>query len=213
MFNQKKGQVIHNGLDLSKLRNLASKKLDSDSIYQLIFAGRLAPQKGIEVVLDTLKLLLQKNIDVHLTLFGDGNPPYVKSLRSRVIENGISESVTFFGGCADWQAYANDADALIFPSHGEGTSNVVLEALTVGLPVVISDIAMSRELLSNHENALIVASNEASDWFAAIADFMNDGALRDKLSKNGQSLSEQFSVESMVAAYEALYQEMLVEAK
>jgi glycosyltransferase involved in cell wall biosynthesis len=178
-----------------------------------MFAGRLVPQKGIPVALRAIHLLTGQGYDVHLTSFGEGPAFYEAELHKLVRELGIEDRVTFYGECRDWQAYAQDASALIFPTQGEGTSNVILEALTVGLPVVISDIAMSRQLLRDKETALIVQSNDPKDWSSRIAEMLDSDELREGLRKEGKHLSERFSIAQMVEAYSELYDELSADVK
>jgi glycosyltransferase involved in cell wall biosynthesis len=205
LYNKKCGECILNGIAFDQLRSMQQRQLRARAKHRLIFAGRLAPQKGIPVALRALNLLIDQGLDVHLTLFGEGPDFYEAELRNLVGELSLSEHVTFYGECRDWQAYAEDATALIFPTKGEGTSNTVLEALSVGLPVVISDIAMARALFKNRIHAVVVNSEEASVWADEIAQLLECSALSSTLSSNGRELSEQFSVASMVQSYERIY--------
>jgi len=208
LYKHKHGRVIYNGLDLEQLRSLGPMKLTSRAKYRFVYAGRLAPQKGLVVALCAVAKLVEAGWDVHLTLFGSGAEPYVAELESKVDDLELSRHVTFYGECNSWQAFAGDAVALLFPSYGEGTSNVVLEALAVGLPVVVSDIAMSRELLKDEENAMIVSSHEASSWFCAIEKLLNDDDLRYRLSVAGRLVADKFSIENMVKCYGEVYQRL-----
>lgn len=213
LYRRKSGQCIFNGIDAVTLRALKPKQLPIRAECRLMFAGRLVPQKGIPVALRAIHLLTGQGYDVHLTLFGEGPAFYVAELHKLVRELGIEDRVTFYGECRDWQAYAQDASALIFPTQGEGTSNVILEALTVGLPVVISDIAMSRQLLRDKETALIVQSNDPKDWSSRIAEMLDSDELREGLRKEGKHLSERFSIAQMVEAYSELYDELSADVK
>jgi glycosyltransferase involved in cell wall biosynthesis len=209
LYSRRNGSCIFNGIAVDALRSLQIKELPVRAEYRLIFAGRLAPQKGLPTALRALKLLVDQGYHVHLTLFGEGPAAYEAELYALVDELKIEAYVTFFGQCRDWQAYAGDATALVFPTKGEGTSNVILESLAVGLPVVISDIAMARQLLRNGENALIVASSHPAEWAGSLAAILNDPALREKLSLGSATLAESFSVPGMVEQYDLLYNELL----
>lgn len=210
LYRRKQGCCIFNGLNIQALRGLEEKELPVRAKHRLMYAGRLAPQKGLPTALQAVKHLVDRGYDVHLTLFGEGPEPYEEKLHTLVDELQIEAHVTFFGQCRDWQAYADDATALVFPTKGEGTSNVILEALTVGLPVIISDIAMARQLLKDGKTAIIVETDEPSKWTAAITSILDDVILRENLSLAGVALSESFSVPTMVERYEKLYQGLLV---
>lgn len=209
VYKRNKGCVIFNGLDLDRIKSLPPRSLEVRAEYRLIFAGRLAPQKGILTAFDALQELSRYGLDVHLTLFGEGPKEFIDYLRAYVEKLEINHLITFFGQCKDWQAFAGDVDALLCPSKGEGTSNVVLEALAAGVPVIISDIAMSRQLLTHSENALIAPSDESNVWASLCRSLLQDSELQSSLRRNGKRFSEQFNRSSMVNAYDDLYQKLL----
>jgi glycosyltransferase involved in cell wall biosynthesis len=209
LYRRKSGECIFNGIGTDALRSLPPKQLPVRAEHRLMYAGRLAPQKGLSTSFKALKCLIDQGYDVHLTLFGEGPKPYEAELHDLVRELSLESRVTFFGQCRDWQAYASDAAALIFPTHGEGTSNVILEALAVGMPVVISDIAMTRQLLQDRKNALVVASSKPELWAKRIRELLDSGEMRAGLGAGGMELCEAFSVSAMVAQYEELYHSLL----
>jgi glycosyltransferase involved in cell wall biosynthesis len=212
LYRRKHGSCIFNGIAVDALRALPVKELPVRAEHRLMYAGRLAPQKGLATALKALQCLVYEEYDVHLTLFGEGPELYEAELHTLVAELSLESHVTFFGQCRDWQAYASDATALVFPTHGEGTSNVILEALAVGLPVVISDIAMARQLLADRENALVVESSDPELWAERIRELLNSDEVRSSLKQGGMKLSEAFSVPGMVAQYDDLYQSLLAES-
>lgn len=212
LYARKSGACIFNGIDVEGLRAMPAKQLPVRAEHRLMFAGRLAPQKGLPTALKSLRCLVAQEYDVHLTLFGEGPAAHEAELHTLVAELSLEEHVTFFGQCRDWQAYASDAAALIFPTHGEGTSNVILEALAVGLPVVISDIAMARQLLADRKNALVVVSSDPEIWAERIRELLDSEDVRSSLKQSGMKLSEAFSVPGMVAHYDELYKSLLVDS-
>jgi len=208
LYRKKRGCVIANGLDIRALRGLEGKSLPNQAAYQLIYAGRLVPQKGIPTALRALRELVKVNSDVHLTIFGEGPDDYVAKLLLMVNQYGIYEKVTFFGGCRNWHAYATHAHALIFPTKGEGTSNTILEALAVGLPVIVSDIQMSRAMLYHEGTALVVKSGNPRAWALEMQKLLKKSCLRRSVARNGRLLADSFSMENMTTSYAILYREL-----
>ncbi len=209
LYAARKGLVIENGLDLERLRSMPFKMLPLRTVHRLIYAGRLDPKKGLPVAFHAISLLVRAGVDVSLAIFGEGTAAYEAYLRSIVVRLGLQERVIFLGNHQDWQAYAGDADALVFPSLGEGTSNVVLESLAIGLPVIISDIAMTRQMLSDGENAVIVPDNDKQSWRDAIWKTISDSDLREKIRAAGRKTADQYSIAGMVSRYEEMYQEIV----
>jgi glycosyltransferase involved in cell wall biosynthesis len=107
---------------------------------RLAWAGRLAPGKGLEVLLEALALLVADEAEGHrteLVLIGDG--PARGALEARAIALGINERIHWLGYVADRATYMDalaSCDLFIFPSPAEGFPKVILDAMAVGLPVV-----------------------------------------------------------------------------
>jgi glycosyltransferase involved in cell wall biosynthesis len=209
LYKNKQGIKILNGIDLHALERVEAKSLQKQAEFRVIYAGRLVPQKNLLFALDVLSCLINKGLDAHLTLFGAGPDPYVSELRSRVSALGIEDNVTFYGGCSNWHSFAKDATALLFPTNGEGTSNTVLEALAIGLPVVMSNIQMSRALLRDRENAIVVDSDSTEVWAQRLVELFSDRALRARIQRAGKALAQECNLGKMVDAYDSIYQAML----
>ena len=90
-------------------------------------------------------------------------------------------------------------DALVLPSIGEGCSNVVMEALACGVPVLLTKVGFHGEMLVDGENCLFI-SRDTSDIIEKIKRLKSDGALRLKLSVNGRAFAEQHHDIKVIAA-------------
>lgn len=111
---------------------------------RLVYAGRLSREKNPHSVIDAVKLLAHKGIDVHLDVFGDGGA--LTALRRRAV--GLP--VTFHGYLADRDELAARlavADVAVAPSAAETFGLSVLEALACGTPVVAANTGAAAELL------------------------------------------------------------------
>ena len=75
--------------------------------------------------------------------------------------------------------------------------------------MIISDIAMSRQLLKDGANAVVVANSDPAEWTKRIGEVLDSNALQQQLREGGLALSEQFSVAGMVSSYEVLYAELV----
>jgi glycosyltransferase involved in cell wall biosynthesis len=107
---------------------------------RLAWAGRLAPGKGLEVLLDALGLLVAREEAgnrVEIVIVGDG--PARPSLEARAANLGIGDRIHWLGYVADRATYLDalaSCDLFVFPSPAEGFPKVILDAMAVGLPVV-----------------------------------------------------------------------------
>jgi len=134
---------------------------------RLAWAGRLAPGKGLEVLLDALALLVEHEADgrrTELVVIGDG--PARASLETRALALGIADRIHWLGYVTDRATYLDalaSCDLFVFPSPAEGFPKVVLDAMAVGLPVVATPSGTLRELVVAR---LVAAAGREADHVA-----------------------------------------------
>ncbi|MDA5558608.1 glycosyltransferase family 4 protein [Shimia sp. MMG029] len=141
---------------------------------QLLFVGRLAPVKGLPILLRSLEQLVQTHPDVHLNVIGDG--PGRKALQSQVSSAGLLHHVSFVGYKSQTEvaeALAR-ADMLVLPSFAEGVPVVLMEAMAAQRPVVATHIAGIPELVSDGVSGLLVSPGDVSALATAIDEVLSD---------------------------------------
>jgi glycosyltransferase involved in cell wall biosynthesis len=117
---------------------------------RLVWAGRLADGKGLEVLLDALAILVRDEADGHrteLVMIGDG--PARPGLEARAAARGVAERIHWLGYVADRAVYLDalaSCDLFVFPSPAEGFPKVILDAMAAGLPVVATPSGELREV-------------------------------------------------------------------
>jgi len=135
--------VIHNGVDKTKFvpidKAYARSKCGFADNYKYILAiSRLSSEKGMEFLLEAMKMLTTANVKLVLV----GNGPLYGTLNDFVIKYNLSDKVHFIGTVPheDLHLWYNAADAFCLSSLWEGCPNVVIESLACGTPVVSSDV-------------------------------------------------------------------------
>lgn len=111
--------------------------------------GRLVPVKGQRDLILAFKEFLPSCPDAVLHIAGDG--PVRESLSALINELGLHNKVVLLGNRNDVAQIINQYDCFIFPSHSEGFGGAILEAMFAGLPVLISDIPVFKELITHME--------------------------------------------------------------
>ncbi|MEM9589117.1 MAG: glycosyltransferase [Planctomycetota bacterium] len=204
--------VIPNGVDVDTIRQ--SGPFDwsrvgwpSDAVVSL-FVGRLHPQKGIVDLQRQVNRLAPKDDPKRrLLIVGDG--PQRESLQSWAREQG-DQRVQCLGWRDDVAALTNACRVLILPSRYEGMPNVVMEAMAAGRPVVVSGVEGIEELVPSNapEQVFRVGDSEA---MAGLAErFLADPEFAAKVgATNQQHMRSNFSIQTMVDRYRALYQSLL----
>lgn len=127
-------EVIFNLVNFEKLEPLKSYQNDR---IKLLFISRIDPKKGLEVLFKGLSLV---SFDYTLTIAGTGEEAYLKSLQDQAVKLNIAKKIIWLGSVhADKFRLFAAHELLVLISYNENFANVVIEALSQGTPVLISD--------------------------------------------------------------------------
>ena len=191
---------IPNGVDTGRFFPATRKP---DGTCELLFVGRLAPQKGVDILLNALALIFT---GWRLRIAGDG--PEREHLSALATTLGLADRVTFLGWTqrdALPELYRS-ADVFVFPSYDEGMPNVVLEALASGLPIVATRIAGNDQLVVDGENGALVPPGNPAAFANALLPVLADRTLRTAMGESSRRIAvERFSWTRSAAAYEKLF--------
>jgi glycosyltransferase involved in cell wall biosynthesis len=165
------------------------------------------PEKNQEVLLTMMRRLRVARVDVHLVIAGDG--PLRGQLERRAIELEIADRVHFVGAVDDVRPLLAALDVFMLPSVAvESFSNAALEAMSMGRPVILSNIGGAREMITDGVEGYVVAPTELAARLPAIISQLY--ADRRKRLQMGVAARQRavtcFSVPAMVAGYRGLLQ-------
>jgi glycosyltransferase involved in cell wall biosynthesis len=199
--------VLHNSLDMSwanrpgvaeEAAQLRTSLTADREVPVLLCVGRFSKEKGHSILLEAVELLKvslekqKKPSAFKLLLIGDGL--LRRSLEQQVRDRRLEHSVEFVGQQHDVRPYFAAADVLVLPSLSEGSPNVLLEAMSARLPVVVTDVGGVREIVSDGETALLVPPNRPAELAEALERLLENAELRDRLSASARRrLVEHFS--------------------
>lgn len=143
---------------------------------------------------------------------GDG--PLRPEIEQQAAALGLGERAIFLGERRDIPAVLASTDVAVLTSDSESLSNVILEAMAAGVPVVAYDVGGNSELLktgsvNDQRGALVPVGNE-SEFAAAVLRFLSDAGLRTQLGGNARRFAEEnFSLDRVRGRYEDLYTSLL----
>lgn len=165
----------------------------------VLYFGRISWKKRIDALIDALAQLPE----ARLLIAGNDDEGLTAKLRERARLAGVGDRVTFAGAigpAAKWELLASAA-MLVLPSISENFGNVVLEAMMMETPVVLSEgVGLAEDVRS--AGAGIVTA----DFAGAIRTFLGDAVLRAEMGRNGRSLVEsQFTWPAVAARMEEAY--------
>jgi len=127
-----------------------------------------------------------------------------------VTQRGLNQSIRIAGWRPEIPELLKTADVLVLPSLWEGMPNIVLEAMAAGLPVVVSRVEGTEELIRDHETGVLVPPGSVVDLEQQIEAVLNDPGLSSRLRTTAQlAVQERFTMGRMVSAYEQLYIHMI----
>lgn len=172
----------------------------------VIFVGRLEDQKDAPTLLRALTLLDRS--DVRAIILGDG--PQRDSYERLTDELGLRERVDFCGRVSDVKPYLQQADVFVLPSFSEGISNALLEAMSCGLPCVVSDIAGNRAVVSDDADGQLYEPGNAEALASQLSCLLSDESLRRQIGRAArETIVRRFSMERVADAYVALYEQLV----
>jgi glycosyltransferase involved in cell wall biosynthesis len=206
--------VIPNGVALSekptttRRQLLAELELPEDA--RLIgLVGRLWPQKRVKDAIWAADLLKVVRDDVHLLVIGDG--PQRNRLRRFRDQCQIDDKVHFLGERGDVPRFLPHFDVLLSTSGYEGQSNVILEAMAAGVPVVATDIPGTRELVLPDVTGNLVPVGDRAGFAKCAQRLLNDASLSARYAAAArQRVQSEFSVQKMVEQHADLYRKVML---
>jgi glycosyltransferase involved in cell wall biosynthesis len=211
--------VIPNGVDLGRFERAVAGQSPfpalgiSDGAPVVLVVSRLNPLKGLEPFLEAAALVAAEVPAARFVIVGDTNPnerPYWSTLTSLTGKLGLTDRVTFAGLRRDIPQLMSAATVSVMPSLNEALSNVLLESMAAGAPVVATRVGGTPEAIDDGRNGLLVPPGDPRAMASAIAALLADpGRARRLGAAARQSINERFSMERMVAATEQLYQALL----
>ena len=156
----------------------------------VLFLSRIDPKKGIDLLLPAFRDVLRKDAAVTLVIAGDGDSSLVRNLRRLASELGIEGSVLwpgFLTGSKRMAAFA-DADIFVLPSYSENFGMAPVEAMRMGIPVVVTDqVGIHKEV--SEGRAGIVTPPAIAPLASALTLLLREAGLRLEMGRNGAPLA------------------------
>jgi glycosyltransferase involved in cell wall biosynthesis len=198
--------VIHVGIPIEQFTDHRADASLSEEDPTILLIGRQVPEKGQGVLLEAVALLVERGLEVHVTLAGDGAArPDFERLAERL---GVATRVSFPGAVGQDDICALYADASIFclPSFAEGVPGVLMEAMAMETPVVSTRIAGISELIDDGHTGLLVAPGRADQLADALERLLTDPELCHAMgSAAREKVIREFNTETSAERLHALF--------
>jgi glycosyltransferase involved in cell wall biosynthesis len=167
--------------------------------------GWLRPEKDHQLLLHALQQLRARGLPAKLVVVGTG--PLLEPSKQWVIEQGLGDSIQFTGGQENVRPFLAALDiACLVPKANEGFSNSVLEKMSFGLPLVVTDIGGNREAVETGVNGFVIPPGALVPLVENLTKLCTDPALRSRMGAASRDRVERlFSLQHMIGEHERLY--------
>ncbi|MGY5141449.1 MAG: glycosyltransferase family 4 protein [Nitrosopumilus sp.] len=187
---------IPNAIDINSLPQKSIRKYKK----QIIFAGRLSPEKGMDVLLELAEIL---PLDIHLLILGSGPKDFMKNFsRSNIHYLGYvpkDETISLIRG----------SDILIQPSLFEGISSSILEAMACRVPVITTNVGGNKEIIEHNKTGILLETNSSEKLLEEILYLFANPTQKNNLIKNAFDVVKNFDWSNVGQLYENLYEDLV----
>lgn len=197
-IDAQKVKVVRSGIDIKKYEKF-SKSTDlrkqfaiTKESFLLVCANLLATNRRYEDVLDAMARLKKSSPEIHLFILSklDFNISYANYLKNIIVTHKLTDRVHFidkFFSNEERMLYIKSADLLIFPNSPQTWGLTALEAMALGVPVVVSDGSGVSEVLTNGENAYIYEQKNIDDLTSRLQFCIKDRKKLKDMALKGRS--------------------------
>jgi glycosyltransferase involved in cell wall biosynthesis len=216
----KLGHPVHSvpkGVDAERFRpagpNLRG-ELGVEAKRVILSVGRFVPIKNTALTIEAMARVAQRDSTAHLVLVGEG--PELANLKAQVERLGIGNRVTFAGYVPQDELgpYYRSADVFVLASDFDNSPNVVLEAMSCGVPVVATNVGGVADYVAAPRGGDLVPSRDAAALARALGDWLHDANRRSLAGAfNRQRVVEQFSWRASAQRLLEVYQTVIDERR
>ena len=200
-------QVVPNPVDLDAVRARAGEAVEIDidrDTPVIVAAGRLADAKNYPLLIDAIAVL-RRTLPARLLILGEGE--LEQSLQRHIADRQLEGAITLLGFQRNPWKYIARADVFALSSHYEGFGNVLIEAMAVGVPVVATASAGTRDIINHGVDGLLVEQHDADSLAAALADVLSSPDRRQAMSSEARVAAERFAAPRVIARYDAVLEQ------
>ena len=209
-LNKVKEVIIYNGIGEEFFKIKENKRTSiKDRKYKIVFVGRVTKVKGVDILINAIKYLKDKNYNIKLTIVGDGEEK--ENLEKLTKELDLSKEVIFVGIQKNVINWLDESDIFIYPSVWQEAFGIsVVEAMARGCIPVVSNHGGLTEIVDDGTNGYVVQKLDSENLAKTIEECINaeiTGKGIDKIEIRKKA--EQFSIDKTIERLEEEYGKIL----
>jgi glycosyltransferase involved in cell wall biosynthesis len=206
-------RVIHNGIALREPAVEGTERAElgaAEGAFLALAVGNLRPTKDYATLLRAAALVRDAGVPLRLAILGEGEGPLRDTLEAERTRLGLDDVVLFAGFRPDAARFLAEADVYVSSSTTEGFSLSTVEALWLTRPVVATRSGGPEEIVRDGETGRLVPVGDPEALSRALIEVWEYRARARSRAEHGRGdVLARFSQETMIARYEALYDELL----
>ena len=202
------------GIDLEKTeikQKVTQNESERHNTIRLISVGELSVRKNHKIIIETLALIKKEYPEIfskfEYRICGDG------TLRSKLGQSakklGVESHIIFMGYQEKISECLQEADIFLFPSRQEGLPMAMMEAMSMGLPIIASNIRGNVDLIENGKGGYLVDCDEVNQWMKAILYLVGDKEKIDKMGNYNKQRIVKFGMDVVREQMKSIYMEVL----
>lgn len=210
-FDDNKAHIVYNGIENKQFEFSTRRKEDEiNKSFNITYIGRLVEIKGVHILIDAIKLLINEKISVDLKIIGDGD--YRSKLEEKVKKNNLNEIVKFEGEQRTLVDYLKNTDIFIYPSICQEVFGIsIVEAMAFGIPCIGFNVGGIPEIIKNNYNGIVVddisAKGLANGIKEIINNYQNEGIVQ--IKQNCLETANSFSINNTVSKLKQVLYELM----
>ena len=202
MPNNTKYLLNYNGVDLFEKRTRSP-----GEIFTIGGVGRLHPEKGYDILIKAMAILIHdRKLELRCRIYGEGSER--TKLKDLVEKNNLGSNVLLEGFVTDISSIMDQVDVVVHPSRTDSLPYTPLEAISYGVPMIVSTTGGLPELITNHLNGL-TTKLDPLDLADNIETLYMNPQLREQLTDNArETIKTKFSLQNMLSTIESTYKRL-----
>ena len=205
--------TVYHGIDLS-LFSAPKQALTTQPPYSILTVARLVEKKGLNTIIEALRLLFLRNIPFQYTLIGEG--PLLPELEKEIYKAGLTGFVQFTGTLSHEEVLRHYRKADVFllgcttakDGDRDGIPNVLAEAMAMGVPVVATHLSGIPELVKNNHSGFLVPCDDAEKLADATERLLTDEPLRQRIITGAErTVHEVFNNRQLIQQLSDIFEE------
>lgn len=193
---KREAKVLYCGVDTNK-RLDRHKKIHDNNKLNLFSSGVFFPYRNYETLVKVINKFVKNNTEIHLDIMGatDWDKEYANSIKKMIIDMKLDKHITIWGQVDDekYVELHNNADIFLFININQSWGLAVFEAMSCGLPVIVSESVGAIELLKDKENSIIVNPQNIDEIYNEIIKLKDNQEYYKKISDNAFEIVKDFT--------------------